>query len=162
MMLLLNNRRSFIRALSNLCMARKLGSPDAWKLFYVRYKKLNKQGFIAWLDDEDSQGKHKPLFVSSVCPQGRHFSLCLLGIDPSFNEYFGMYGARGCYECGYSFMGCISCLAHNKLKPRHYMNLVLCDVKNFIHCKCNTKGCNSCLHKTRKHARSVYIDMFGH
>jgi hypothetical protein len=162
MILLLNNCQSFVRALSNLCVARKLGSANAWKLFYVRYKKLNKEGFIKWLDDEDLQGKHKPFFVSSVCPWGRRISLRLLGIDPSFNEYFGMYGARGCYECGYSFTGCISCLAHDKLKPHHYMNLVLSGVEKCFHCKCDTKGCNTCLHKTRKHARSEYIDMFGH
>ena len=146
-----------------LCNARKFSSSTAWKLFYVRYKKGFKhdRSDLSWLDCESFHGKHNPVWVSSICPRGRRFSLRLLGIDPSFNEYFGMYGARGCFRCEYSYTGCISCIAHDTLKPRHYMNMIITDVPNYVHEECGGKGCNTCLHKTRMRARSEYLEMFG-
>ena len=161
-LLLLKSEKSFIDALSTLCTIRKFTSTTAWKLFYVRYKKDKKCGKnSSWLDDEDFQGKHKP-FISSFDPRGRRFSLRLLGIDPSFNKYFGMYGARGCFHCAYSYTGCISCLEHNQLKPHHYMKLVLGEMENCAHVKCNNHGCNTCLHMTRKQARVSHFNMFRH
>jgi hypothetical protein len=162
MILLLNGRKSFTGALSTLCVTRKLASPTAWKLFYVRYMKdymCTRKSFC--FDDEKSHGKHNYFGISSFCPRGNRFSLRLLGIDPSFSEYFGMYGARGCYECAYSFTGCISCFAHDQLKPHHYMHLVITGVMKDPHDKCDNKGCNTCLHMTRKKARSLHLEMFG-
>jgi hypothetical protein len=118
-------------------------------------------GKSCFIDDEKFHEKHNYFGVSSICPRGNRFSLRQLGIDPSFSEYFGMYGARGCYECAYSFTGCISCFAHDQLKPHHYMHLVITDVMKDPHDKCDNKGCNTCLHMTRKKARSLHLEIFG-
>ena len=136
---LLDKKVKIVGALASMCEVRKFTFPDAWKFFYLHY-------YLAHADPL----RHVLLYhLPRVAPFHRRYSWRLCEVDASVFQCYGLFGARGCYDCAHQRHGCSSCLEGGlqsyKKCAIDYLHLQLP-----YHKKCRGAGCRICYHKQRK------------